>query len=99
MAMLVLDATRAGRIGAVFIARLVVLSLRRADHRAASWRVRLRAGRGLADFAHVAVRVAHVPADLGAAVDRRRHGLGPLLAPLLIARLDVRDPQVSKSRT
>src|SRR6202042_3058422 len=39
--------------------------------------------RRLADFDHVAVGVAHVAADLGAAIDRRRDELGPLLAPPL----------------
>src|ERR687887_466057 len=32
---------------------------------------------GLADFDHVAVRVAHVAANLRTAIDRRRHELGP----------------------
>src|ERR1700729_308629 len=33
---------------------------------------------GLADFDYVAVGVSHVAADLGTAIDRRRHELGPL---------------------
>ena len=53
---------------------------------------------GLADFDHVAIRVPHVAADLGAAVNRRRHELGSLRAPLLVARLDVGDPQVHEDR-
>jgi hypothetical protein len=52
---------------------------------------------GLADFDHVAVGVSHVAADLGAAIDRRRHELGPLRAPLLKARLDVCDAQVHEA--
>src|SRR4029453_14354313 len=52
---------------------------------------------GLADFDQVAVGVAHVAADLSPPIDRGRHELGPFRAPLLIALLDVGDPQVQEA--
>src|SRR3984885_6386736 len=53
---------------------------------------------GLADLDQVPVGVAQVAADLRAAVDRRRHELCPLRLPVLVAGLDVRDPQVHEDR-
>src|ERR1700726_5335285 len=53
---------------------------------------------GLADLDEVSVRVPHVAADLRSAVDRRRHELCPLRLPLLVAGLDVSDPQVQEDR-
>src|SRR3954452_23541596 len=53
---------------------------------------------GLADLDHVTVRVSHVAADLGAAIDRWGHELGPLRAPPLITRLDICDAQVQEAR-
>src|SRR5580700_11321762 len=53
---------------------------------------------GLADLDEVSVRVPHVAADLCSAVDRRRDELGPLRLPLLVAGLDVSDPQVQEDR-
>src|SRR5215469_2408685 len=53
---------------------------------------------GLADLDKVSVRVPHVAADLRAAVDRRRHELCTLRLPLLVAGLDVGDPQVQEDR-
>src|SRR5262245_62239525 len=54
--------------------------------------------RGLADLDQVAVGVTHVAANLGAAIDRGRHELGPFRSPLLVARLDVRYAQVHEGR-
>src|ERR1700726_65828 len=53
---------------------------------------------GLADFDQVAVRVAHVAADLRLAVDRWREEFRALRFPFLIAGLDVSDPQVEEDR-
>src|SRR5262249_3316222 len=53
---------------------------------------------GLADFDEVSVRIPHIAADLSAAVDRRRDELRSLCLPLLIAHLDVSDPQVQEDR-
>jgi hypothetical protein len=52
----------------------------------------------LTDFDQVAVRVAQVAADLRLAVNRRRQELRAFGFPLLIAGLDVRDPQVEEDR-
>ena len=49
---------------------------------------------GLTDLDHVAVRIAHIAADLGISIDRRRNKLGPALAPFSVAGVDVRDPQI-----
>ena len=54
----------------------------------------LEQSRGLADLDQVAVGVPHVAANLGTAIDRRRHELGPSGFPLLVARLDIGDAQV-----
>src|SRR5215471_5590008 len=53
---------------------------------------------GLADLDEISVRVPHVAADLRSAVDRRRHELCPLHLPLLVAGLDVSDPQIQEDR-
>src|SRR5439155_20537218 len=53
---------------------------------------------GLANFDQVAVRVAHVAPDLSTAIDRRRHELGPFYTPLLIALLNVNNPQIQETR-
>jgi len=51
---------------------------------------------GLADLNQVSVRVSHVAADLCSAVDRRRDKLCTLGLPLLLAGVDVSDPQVQE---
>src|SRR5689334_7104131 len=53
---------------------------------------------GLADLDEVSVRVSYVAADLRPAVDRRRDELRSLRFPLLVAGLDVGDPQVQEDR-
>src|SRR3984885_15914064 len=53
---------------------------------------------GLPDLDEVPVRVPHVAADLGPAVDRRRDELRSLGLPLLVAGVDVGDPQVQEDR-
>src|SRR5258708_32176606 len=52
----------------------------------------------LADLDEVPAWVAYIAADLGFAVDRRCDEFGTLRAPLLVARLDVSDPQVQGDR-
>src|SRR5215475_8651112 len=53
---------------------------------------------GLADLDEVSVRIPYVTADLRSAVDRRRDELCPLGQPLLVAGLDVGDPEVQEDR-
>src|ERR1700735_1585071 len=53
---------------------------------------------GLADLDEVPVRVPHVAADLGPAVARRRAELCSLALPLLVAGVDVGDPEVQEDR-
>src|SRR5689334_24745560 len=54
---------------------------------------------GLADLNQVSVRVPHVTADLRSAIDRRCDELGALCLPLLVAGLNVSDPQVQEDRS
>ncbi len=51
----------------------------------------------LADFDQVAVGVAHVAADLAAAVDRRGEELRAAGAPLLVGGVDVGDADVEEA--
>src|ERR1700733_10487773 len=66
--------------------------------RALGGEMALQQAGGLADLDKVSVRVPHVAADLCSAVDRRRDELCPLRLPVLVAGLDVRDPQVHEDR-
>src|SRR5271166_2457152 len=52
----------------------------------------------LADFDEISVRVPHVAADLGLAVDGRRDELGALLHPRLVTGPDISDPQIQENR-
>src|SRR5215472_18074199 len=58
----------------------------------------VRAADQLADLDQVAVGVAHVAADLAAAIDRRGKKLGPAAAPQLIDGTDVRHTDVQEAR-
>src|SRR5487761_318905 len=66
--------------------------------RALGGEMALQQAGGLADLDEVSVRVTQVAADLRSAVDRRRHELRPLRLLLLVAGLDVSDPQVHEDR-
>src|SRR5580693_747499 len=53
---------------------------------------------GLTDLDHVAIRIAHIAADLGTSIDWRRNKFCAALAPFLVAGVDVSDPQIQEDR-
>jgi hypothetical protein len=53
--------------------------------------------KGLSDLDQMAVRVAHVAADLSAAVDRRRQEVGAAFAPGAVRAVDVGDANVEEA--
>src|SRR5262249_20610728 len=62
-----------------------------------SWAVLARGSLPLADLDEVPVWVGHVAADLMAPFCRQRQELGPLLAPLTVASMDVGDADVEEA--